>query len=277
MSAFEAYDRTSRHYDRTREAIGGEIILRCLARHEKPLDELVVLDAGCGTGAYSRAIVDRVGRIEAIDLSQGMLAQARRKLTREAAAGRIRFCRGAIDALPFPARSLDAVMINQVVHHLGDSPESDFPRLRKVVAEFARVLPPGGVLLINHCAQAQLRHGFWHYHLIPRAAEAVRRRCVPLATLRAIMEAAGFVNRGSFVPHDDAIQGATYLDGRGPLRKEWRDGDSIWALVDQAELDAVLSRIRALDAAGQLTDFVAEHDARRPEVGQITFLFATRA
>lgn len=277
MSAFETYDQTSRHYDQTREAVGSEIILGCLARHEKPLDELVILDAGCGTGAYSRAIIDRIGRIEAIDLSQGMLAQAGRKLAREAAAGRIRFHRGAIDALPFPAQSLDAVMINQVVHHLGDSPESDFPGLRRVIAEFARVLRPGGILLVNHCAQAQLRHGFWHYHLIPRAAEAIRGRCAPLATLRAILEAAGFVNRGSFVPLDAAIQGAAYLDGRGPLRKEWRDGDSIWALIDQAELESVLSRIRALDAAGQLADFVTEHDVRRAEVGQVTFLFATRA
>jgi hypothetical protein len=34
--------------------------------------------------------------------------------------------------------------------------------------------------------------------------------------------------------------------------------------------------VRELDAAGALEAFVAEHDARRPELGQITFLFATR-
>ena len=76
MSVFETYDETSRHFDETRVPIGVEIILGCLARHEKPLNELVVLDAGCGTGAYARAIVGSVGRIEASDTSAGMLERA---------------------------------------------------------------------------------------------------------------------------------------------------------------------------------------------------------
>ena len=49
MSVFEKYDETSRHYDKTRVAIGGEILLGCLARHAKPLHELKVLDAGSPT------------------------------------------------------------------------------------------------------------------------------------------------------------------------------------------------------------------------------------
>ncbi len=150
MSVFEKYDETSRHYDRTRVPIGSEILLGCLARHGKPLDKITVLDAGCGTGAYSQAIVGRVGRIEALDMSTGMLERARAKLAPEAEAGRVRFHQGSIAELPLAAGSVDAVTINQVVHHLGDTPEDGFPRLRSVVAEFARVLRPGGVLVFNH-------------------------------------------------------------------------------------------------------------------------------
>jgi len=150
MSVFENYDETSRHYDATRVPIGAEIILGCLARHEKPLSELVVLDAGCGTGAYSRAIVGQVGRIEALDMSAGMLERARAKLAAEAEAGRVRFHQGSIVDLPLEAGSIDAVTINQVVQHLGDTLEDGFPRLRSVIAEFARVLRPGGVLVFNH-------------------------------------------------------------------------------------------------------------------------------
>jgi ubiquinone/menaquinone biosynthesis C-methylase UbiE len=275
MSVFEKYDETSRHFDATRVPIGGEIILGCLARHEKPLDELVVLDAGCGTGAYSRTIIGRIGRIEAIDMSAGMLRQARAKLESEAAAGRIRFHQGSITALPMASDSVDAVMINQVVHHLGDTPEDGFRRLREVAGEFARVLRPGGVLAFNHCSQAQMRHGFWYYRLCPEGHESIRRRFAPLETLRAILEDAGFVNRGSFVPLDAVCQGAAYFDGRGPRRKAWRDGDSFWAQVSETELAAALSRVAELDAAGALEAFVAEHDARRPEIGQVTILFAT--
>jgi hypothetical protein len=49
----------------------------------------------------------------------------------------------------------------------------------KVFREFARVLMPGGVLTVSTCSQEQLRHGYWHYNLIPEAADALRNRYAP--------------------------------------------------------------------------------------------------
>jgi ubiquinone/menaquinone biosynthesis C-methylase UbiE len=277
VSAYEKYDETSRHYDHTRVPVGLEIILGGFARQDKPLDRLVVLDAGCGTGAYSRAIVDHVGRVEAIDMSRGMLAVARAKLAEPAARGRVRFHRGSISQLPFAAESFDAAMINQVLHHLDDDPAAGFPMHRRVMAEFARVLRRGGALVINSCSQVQLRDGAWYVHLVPRAAEALRRRFAPLEALRAMLEDVGFVHHGRFVPADAVALGGAYFDGRGPLSEAWRAGDSTWALAGDEELAEALRRVRELDEAGGLADFVAAHDARRSEIGQVTFLLATRA
>jgi SAM-dependent methyltransferase len=276
MSAYESYGETSRHFDQTRVAVGPEIILGCFARQAKPLRELVVLDAGCGTGNYTQAIVDQVGHVEALDMSRGMLDAARAKLAPEAARGRVRFHQGSISRLPFDAESFDAAMINQVLHHLDDDPEAGFPAHRRVAAELARVLRPGGSLVINTCSQAQLRESCWYHYLIPGAAAAIRRRFAPLEELRAMLEAAGFRHGGSFVPLDALCQGAASLDGRGPLRKPWRDADSVWALAGEAELAEALKRVRELDAAGALEDFVATHDARRAEIGQTTFVSAIR-
>ncbi len=41
---------------------------------------MVVLDAGCGTGSYSQALLDHVDKIEAVDLNPGMLEVAVQKL-----------------------------------------------------------------------------------------------------------------------------------------------------------------------------------------------------
>ncbi len=276
MSSYEAYDTTSRNYDRTRVPIGSEIILGCLARQSRSLGELTVLDAGCGTGAYSQAIVERVGRVEALDMSRGMLDEAGAKLADAAARERIGFHQGAITDLPFGDESFDAVMINQVLHHLDDTAGTEYLLHRRVFDEFARVLRPGGALVVNCCGQEQLAGAYWYYHLVPEVGEAMRRRFAPLDALRRILADAGFDYVGGFVPADQVCQGDAYFDGRGPLEKAWRDGDSMWALASADQVAAACARVRDLDASGALDDFVAAHEDRRRAIGQITFLYSTR-
>lgn len=276
MSSYETYDVTSQNYDQTRTPVGIELILGCLTRQDRPLAEFTVLDAGCGTGNYSKAIVGHVGRIEALDMSPGMLGQARAKHEVEAAAGRISFHQGSISELPFADGSFDGVMINQVLHHLPDDAVAGYPLHRQVFAEFARVLKPGGTLTINSCSQDQISDAYWYYHLAPVARRAMGAGFAPLETVEALLADVGLTPRGRFVPIDAIGQGATFFDGRGPLNKWWRDGDSFWALADDDELAAALAKVRDLDAAGTLDAFVADHDKPRRHLGQITFLAADR-
>jgi len=276
MSSYENYTQKSGNYDKTREPAGTEITVGCFAHARVPLDRMVVLDAGCGTGNYSQAMLDYVGRIEAVDLNPGMLEVAARKLAEPRSEGRISFHSSRIDELPFEDATFDGVMINQVLHHLPDDVSEGFPAHRRVFREFARVLKPGGVLVVNTCSQEQLRHGYWHYSLIPEAADALRARYVPLDDLVEILGDCDFAYRGRFAPVDATIQGDSYFDPRGPLVKEWRDGDSVWSLLAEDRLEKVLSRIRKLDERGGLETYLARNDALRPHIGQVTILFASR-
>jgi len=276
MSSYENYTHKSRNYDKTREPVGTEISVGCFAHAPVPLDRAVILDAGCGTGNYSRAMLDYVGRIEAVDMNPGMLEVAAQKLAGEKDEGRISFHSARIDELPFEDEFFDGVMINQVLHHLPDEAAKDFPAHRRVFAEFARVLKPGGVLVVNTCSQEQLRHGYWHYSLIPEVADALRARYVPLDELAEILVASGFAYRGRFAPVDAPIQGESYFDPRGPLSKEWRNGDSVWSLVSEGRLERTISRIQDLDERGELEPYMSRNDALRPHVGQAMILFASR-
>src|SRR5918997_753692 len=276
MSSYENYTQKSRNYDKTREPVGTEISVGCFAHAPVPLDQMVVLDAGCGTGNYSRAMLHYVGRIEAVDLNAGMLEVAAQKLSEPRAEGRVSFHSARIDELPFDDETFDGVMINQVLHHLPDDATKGFPIHRQVFGEFARVLKTGGVLLVNTCSQEQIRPGYWHYHLIPEAADALRSRYAPLDELVEILDDCGFAYRGRFAPLDATIQGELYFDPRGPLDKEWREGEPGGSLVAEKGLKRAFSRIQELDDRGELEAYLARNDARRRDIGQATILFAFR-
>src|ERR671911_1393250 len=268
MSSYEDYTQTSENYDKTREPVGTEISVGCFAHGPVPLDQMVVLDAGCGTGNYAQAMLHYVGQIEAVDLNLGMLEVASQKLSGPQTGGRISFHSARIDELPFEDETFDGVMINQVLHHLPDEPSKGFPAHRRVFREFARVSKPDGVMVVNTCSQEQLRHGYWHYHLIPEAADALRSRYAPLDELVEIFEESVFEHRGRFAPIDATVQGEFYFDPRGPLSREWREGDSVWLLVSEERLERAFSRIQELDERGELEAYLARNDARRRDIGQ---------
>src|SRR3712207_3023538 len=273
MSSYENYTQKSRNYDKTREPVGTEVSVGCFAHAPVPLDQTVILDAGCGTGNYSRAMLDYVGRIEAVGMNSGMLEVAAQKLAEAKDEGRISFHSARIDELPFEDEYFDGVMINQVLHHLPDDPTQAFPAHRRVFAAFSRVLKPGGVLVVNTCSQEQLRHGYWQYSLIPEAADALRARYVPLDELAEILSDSGFAYRGRFAPVDAAVQGDSYFDPRGPLSKEWRGGDSIASLGCEGGVARTMSRIQELSERGEREARMGGKDGTRPHVGQARGLF----
>ena len=275
MSAYENYTAVSADYDRTRVPVGVEIILGCLASGGRPLASLRLLDAGCGTGSYSAALCHYAGAIDAVDMNSSMLGVARAKLDRTRGCP-VTLHEAGIDALPFEDACFDAVTVNQVIHHLPDSPDDGWPMLRRVLAELARVVRPGGVAVINTCSHEQLRRGWWHALLVPKAIETMCRRHADTEVLTTMLAEAGFAPRGRFVPNDAVMQGDAYFDGRGPLDPAWRRGDSLWSVVSDSELESALDRVRALDEAGALDAFVAEQDRMRPSVGQVGFHYAVR-
>ena len=80
MSSYENYTQISRVYDQTRWAVGLDLITDGLSSASTAIEDQVLLDAGCGTGIYTAALITRVSRIEAVDLNPAMLSVARSKL-----------------------------------------------------------------------------------------------------------------------------------------------------------------------------------------------------
>ncbi len=270
MSSYEDYDRVSQSYDQTRRPVGLALVREGLERCDTPLGSYRLIDAGCGTGAYTAALSGDFPDTVAMDISAGMLAAARancRGLT-------TRFVRGSIQAIPIDDGAADSVLNNLVLHHLPN--DGDFAAQRRVFAEFARILRPGGALVIGVCSREQLRDGFWFARLIPQAIAACSQVTAPLDKQIAMLEEVGFAVEPPAVPWDDVLQGDAYFDRLGPLDPAWRDGDSVWSLSPPEELEAACTRVREMEAAETLADWVKEHDEQRRRTGQITYLRAVR-
>ncbi len=273
MSRFENYTSTSENYDLTRRPAGMELILGALACGSRPLAEQIVLDAGCGTGNYVAALAGKVGRVECVELNPGMLAAARAKLSGHPG---VRLHEGSILELPLESGSCDGIVVNFVLHHLEEGSDAGFAATRRAVAECHRVLAPGGALIVQTCSPAQYRQGYWYAALIPEAVDRALDRYIPLQLLEESMSEAGLHPGGRLVPLDEVLQGDAYLDPRGPLRREWRDGDSSWAIVEEAELASAIGEIERMLADDSMVGFLAEREERRRQHGQATFVIGKK-
>lgn len=108
-----------------------------------------VLDAGCGTGWYSRYWRDRGRTLTALDLSPAMLAAAREQQSAH------HYVQGDIDHLPLADNSVDGVWSNLAVQWSGD--------LRMALRHYLRVTRPGGIVLFSTLLAGSLQevHRAW--------------------------------------------------------------------------------------------------------------------
>jgi SAM-dependent methyltransferase len=99
----------------------------------------VALDAACGTGRYAEYLVGRGHRTIGVDSSPDMLGRARTRVPQAD------FRQGDLHHLPVPDDHVDVVVCALALVHLSD--------LGPAFGEFARVLRPGGRLLITDVHQ----------------------------------------------------------------------------------------------------------------------------
>jgi SAM-dependent methyltransferase len=135
VSTVLAYQQQSASYDA--EAGGGlfaadePVVAQYLGGREPG----VALDAACGTGRFAEFLARRGHRVIGVDSSPDMLAYARRRVPDG------EFRRGELYRLPLPDDSVDVIVCALALVHVA--------RLDPVLAEFARVLRPGGDLVIS--------------------------------------------------------------------------------------------------------------------------------
>lgn len=114
-----------------------------------------VLDVATGPGYVAELAAARGASVVGLDIAEGMLAEARRRLPA------LEFVVGDAERLPFGEGEFDAVVGSFVVNHLPD-PE-------RALAEAVRVVRPGGGVA---CSVINAQEGIPVMGLVTRAIEA---------------------------------------------------------------------------------------------------------
>jgi ABC-2 type transport system ATP-binding protein len=92
---------------------------------------------GCGTGFYTEALVNKATAVVATDLSPGMLAVAKQKVTARNVTFQLEDCQKT----SFPSEAFDSAFMSLVIH---------FTDPATTLAEMHRILKPGGTLIISN-------------------------------------------------------------------------------------------------------------------------------
>lgn len=141
------FDGFAEKYDGEVFTQNTEVEVRFIVEHLRPPDRGTILDMGCGTGRHSVALATRGYRVTGVDLSGGMLAQARRRA--DEAGVKVEWIHSDATAFVRPDAFDTAICLCEGAMCLlgaDDDPlEHDMVILRNVYAS----LRPGGRFLLN--------------------------------------------------------------------------------------------------------------------------------
>jgi SAM-dependent methyltransferase len=199
-----------------------------------------ILDLGCGTGRYSGPLAEHFGAsVVAIDPSEQMLAQARRKNI-----SRVRYLRGSGEALPLPDASVDMIFMSMVFHH--------FTARDQVALECHRVLRAQGVAVLRAGVTNRI-DDYPYVPFFPRTRDLIARSLTSLASVRQTFKDAGFaLEAHELVMSETAASWPDYAE-RVALR-----ADSILIQLADDEFAEGLAALRTYAATGSASGTVVE-------------------
>lgn len=133
-----------------------------------------ILDLATGTGDLALVLARRIpdAQVVGVDLSEKMLAEARRKIAARGLADRISLESGDAEHLAAAEGSFDAATVAFGVRNFGD--------LEAGLGEMARVLRPGGKVVVLEFSRPRNRffrffYEFYTFRMLPRIGGAVSR------------------------------------------------------------------------------------------------------
>ncbi len=150
------------------------------------------VDLACGPGVITRAVAQRVASVVGVDLTPAMVAEAERR-TREENLANVSFELGDCTALELDDGVFDGAITRLSLHHI--------PVPGRVVAEMARVVRPGGWVLISDLVADRDTEATRWREEVERLRDPSHWACRPMTELREMGAEAGLEH-----DHEELVQ-----------------------------------------------------------------------
>jgi len=159
----QMFDTISENYDGLNRVIslGSDIKWRkkviAMVAEKNPKS---ILDIATGTGDLAIQFAEKTTaeKIVGLDLSEGMLSVARKKVLEKKILGKIEFVQGDSEALPFDDNAFDAITVSFGIRN--------FENLEKGLSEIFRVLKKGGIFVVLETSVPEkfpFKQGYFFY------------------------------------------------------------------------------------------------------------------
>jgi SAM-dependent methyltransferase len=142
------------------------------------------IDVACGPGVISRGVAGKVGSVSGVDLTPAMIDEAEKR-AKEEGVRNVSFSVGDATSLDFADASFDGAITRLSLHHI--------PAPGRIVAEMARVVRPGGAVVVSDLAADQDRDAAAWREEIERLRDPSHWACSTPERLREMGTMAGLV------------------------------------------------------------------------------------
>ncbi|XP_053380874.1 malonyl-[acyl-carrier protein] O-methyltransferase-like isoform X1 [Mercenaria mercenaria] len=262
MSNFVNYNRASRSYDNQRFPAGSDTMAAMIQFYtSKNLPDLRILDAGCGTGNYSKSLLDiGVGQMALLDSSSEMLKTAKDKLDNYIECGKVTdVVECTMPPIPFPDDSFDAVLFNTVLNHL-DRANSAFPNCVETLNESRRILRPNGVIIVSTALPSAILNAVWFTKINTKLTKRFIENAVPSLDQFEKM----FIASGIECFQKMNILGSdifkNYYNVDGLPEESWLKENEYLTFATESEAGELFRKVKELKENGELENWVKEND-----------------
>ncbi|MFX1443634.1 MAG: class I SAM-dependent methyltransferase [Promethearchaeota archaeon] len=187
----------------------------------------LVLDMGCGTGNYTNALMQFVKYVIGLDLSLGMIKKAKDKFPN------LEYTNSNVLWIPFRSEIFNGLYLIQVIHHISNK--------LVLFKEAYRILQKNGHIAIQTCSHDQI-NTYWYTYYFPEGLKAELKRFLDVKDIISLLKKTGFSKIGVRICYYDTVILNQLPENY--LEKNFRDGDSFFALMKEDEIEAGCKKLQ---------------------------------